>query len=116
MRHTIYIIIISSFLFGCKDINVKNSEPDPCDLYQYLKGPFSVSHMEGTMTFSGGMKGNIEIEGLDYNDMTCTYNILDCTTGTADMNCDGAPYQTTLIMISKDEVKIGETNYLRVKS
>ena len=117
MKYIITLITIITLVSACQDQtnSKKTAAVGPCDLYQYLKGPFAVDHMEGTMNFSGGMSGTIEISGLDYNDMTCTYTIKDCASGTADMNCDGAPYQNTLVMISQDKVKIGESTYNRVK-
>lgn len=117
MKYIISLITIITLVSACQDqaSTKKTAAVDPCELYQYLKGPFAVDHMEGTMNFSGGMSGSIEISGLDYNDMTCTYTIKNCTLGTADMNCDGAPYQSAIVMISQDKVKIGESTYNRVK-
>jgi hypothetical protein len=67
------------------------------------------------MIFSGGMKGTIDIVGVDYNEMDCTYSILDCTTGQADMVCEGAPHKDIILMIAKDTVQIGQSTYTRVK-
>lgn len=102
------------FFASCEGLSGTKSQ-DPCDLYEYLKGPFETDYLEGTMTFSGGMNGTIEIMGVDYNDMDCTYKITDCITGQADMVCDGAPHQSTLKMISKDTVLVGESTYIRAK-
>lgn len=78
-----------------------------------LSGSFQTNHMEGTMTWSGGLSGTVEISGLDYNDMTCTYTIPDCTTGVIQMNCNGAGYNTNLIVFSKDSMQLGPTAYSR---
>lgn len=102
------------FLSSCDNLTSKKST-DPCDLYQYLNGPFETDYLEGVMKFSGGMSGTIEIVGVDYNDMDCTYTVTDCMTGQANMVCDGAAHQNTLRMISRDTVLIGESTYTRVK-
>ncbi len=86
---------------------------DPCAVYDQLKGPFSAGHMRGSMIFSGGLSGTMEVTGVDYNEMTCTYTITDCATGTADMKCDGAPYQTTITFDGADRIKIGSIPYDR---
>jgi len=109
-RWIVIIITVFAFLQSCKE-----PPPDPCDRYNLITGAFSTFGMEGTMTFSGGIDGRIDIRGLDYNDMTCTYQILNCETGQADMNCDGAGINRVLKVISADSIQVSQIVYVRVK-
>ena len=89
---------------------------DPCNIYiQTLNGAFATKYMEGTMTWEGGISGQVTISGLDYNDMTCGYNVPDCTQSLISMNCDGALYNTEMIIYNIDSLKLGPNSYHRVK-
>ena len=89
----------------------------PCDVYgDALNGTFSMGGLTGTMTFEGGLRGFVEAEGVDYNDMSCGYVILDCNTGTASMDCSGVMHETTIRAISADSVEISGNIYIRVPS
>lgn len=111
MKETyLYFLIVIASLVSCK------SEPDICAQYNdVLNGYFESSLMEGTWRFSGGKAGSIIIRGLDYNDMDCGYQITDCETGQAHMNCEGAGIDKVITIISKDEIEVGQIPYKRVK-
>ncbi len=105
----VYIFFIVASLFSCK------SEPDICDRYdETLNGYFESNIMEGKWRFTGGRSGSIIIRGLDYNDMDCGYQIMNCETGEAHMNCEGAGLDKVITIISKDEIKVGQIPYKRV--
>ncbi len=114
-----FIIFLSLWIcLGCggKKVKEENKVIDQCQLIdETLVGSFAASHMEGTMTFSGGLNGNIEIAGSDYNDISCTYTIADCYNEKMSMNCNGAPFESDLIVYNRDSMKIGLTVYKRVK-
>lgn len=100
---------IMALCLSCK------SEPGPCDAYnEVLNGYFETSIMEGTWRFSGGKAGTIIIRGLDYNDMDCGYQITNCETGDAHMNCEGAGLDKRIQVISQDEIKVGDMTYKRI--
>lgn len=106
-------ILIGFILFiiwvGCK------TEPNACDRYdQVLNGYFETSIMEGTWRFSGGKAGTIIIRGLDYNDMDCGYQVTNCETGEAHMNCEGAGLDKSIQIVSNDEIKVGDMTYKRI--
>lgn len=126
MMHKIFILC--TILFSLTACNSKNSastdsrtdaieeSSGPCAKYeQALSGIFSSKYMEGTMSWSGGISGTLEISGVDYNDMTCTYAVNDCIHGVINMNCNGGAYDTELIVYSADSIKLGPTAYFRVK-
>ena len=69
--------------------------------------------MDGTMNFSGGLIGNVDISGRDYNDMVCSYRILDCTSDSLDMICDGAGYKAAFQILSRDSISIDRLTYVR---
>jgi len=60
------------------------------------------------------IEGTIIIRGLDYNDMDCGYQITNCETGDAHMNCEGAGLDKPIKIISKDEILVGDIKYTRV--
>ena len=80
-----------------------------------LNGVFVNKDMEGTMTWSGGVKGQVDVAGPDYNDVTCTYEITDCTKGAITMICDGGGYNTSISLFSPDSIWVGQTPYTRLK-
>jgi len=105
----ISMIFLAMSLLSCK------SEPSACDRYdEALNGYFSSTLSVGTWRFSGGKAGTIIIRGLDYNDMDCGYQITNCETGEAHMNCEGAGLDKPIRIISKDEIRVGDINYKRV--
>ena len=98
-----YITILLALWSACQPGGSKESSSiptsissiDPCSLHnQALNGAFSTKYMEGTMTWSGGTEGRVEISGVDYNDITCMYIIPDCAGEIISMNCDGGVYDT----------------------
>lgn len=100
---------MSLCLVACK------SEPSPCDAYdEALNGYFASTLSVGTWRFTGGKAGTIIIRGLDYNDMDCGYQITNCETGDAHMNCEGAGLDKAIKIISKDEIEVGDITYKRV--
>lgn len=106
------IIVSLSILALCAACK---SEPSPCDRYnKVLDGYFETSIMEGTWRFSGGKAGTIVIRGLDYNDMDCGYQITNCETGDAHMNCEGAGLDKRIQIITNDEIKVGDMTYKRI--
>ena len=87
-----------------------------CDKFERaLNGDFANSFQVGTMSWSGGTNGQVEISGVDYNDITCTYTIPDCNDEVINMICNQAAYNTTIIVLSEDSIKLGTTTYTRVK-
>lgn len=113
MRYIILIMALTLSLMAC-DAGQKK-QLTPCEMYSTIEGAYATSHMEGTFTFvKNGLAGTIEILGRDFNDMTCTYEITDCEAGVANMTCDGAPYQSKIIVISPDSVQIGNSVYVKV--
>lgn len=105
----ISLALFTSIALGCK------SDPKPCDIYdQTLNGYFASSLSEGTWRFSGGKAGTITIRGLDYNDMDCGYQITNCLTGDAHMNCEGAGLDKAIRIISVNEIEVGDIKYKRV--
>lgn len=92
------------------------SYDDLCNSFnRALNGVFSSRYSEGTMTWKGGVKGTVEIAGADYNDMTCTYTVSDCSLGTVNMICDNSAYDTQILLFSPDSIKVGDAPYTRVK-
>lgn len=114
-----FLFFITCVLFACQQSpSSSNSTPqsDPCTIYNNtLNGVFASKYMEGTMTWNGGINGTVEITGVDYNDMTCMYTVPDCTVSQIRMNCNGAGYDTELIVYSVDSFKLGPTAYARVQ-
>jgi len=89
---------------------------DMCQLIdETLIGTFAVGYQEGIWVFSGGLNGSVDISGKDYNDITCNYIISDCSNNKISMNCNGAPYETDLVVYNRDSIKVGVTTYTRVK-
>ena len=80
-----------------------------------LNGVFSDNFSEGTMTWSGGTEGTVEISGVDYNEMTCSYKVTDCATGQISMVCNQSAYNTTMDLYTADSIKLGTTVYTRGK-
>lgn len=119
MKYLILLLSVS-FIFACQQSSNTSSasshQTDPCTIYaNTLNGVFATKYMEGTMTWSGGIHGSVEITGVDYNDMTCTYAVPDCSIAQISMNCSGAGYDTELIVYSVDSFKLGPTAYYRVE-
>ena len=111
------------FAIGCQNqpsssssIATPQNYQEYCDmLNKSLIGSFATRYAEGTMTWNGGLTGSVEIAGSDYNEMTCTYEIVNCETGSIKMICDGGVFNTTVEMISLDSMKINNTGYRRVQ-
>lgn len=95
--------------------NSVNSKASCALITQALNGVFETSYQRGTMTWSGGKEGQVEIAGIDYNDVTCTYTIPDCGSDVINMLCNQAAYNTTIEVYSVDSIKLGTTAYTRVK-
>lgn len=119
MKIPIFMILLPSLiLLSCKSENqglFKKMSDDPCQRYELLVGSFVKRGAEGTMTFSGGLDGTLEVTGEDYNDINCTYKIIDCNTGTTEYICAGSmSYQNRLIILSPDSIQIGQSYYTRL--
>ena len=97
--------------FACKE----KAPPDPCAVYsEDLNGTFNHIGMDAKMIFTGGREGSFEVAGLEVSDMTCAYTILNCETGNARLLCDGnLEYETSLVVISRDSVRVSGTLYVR---
>lgn len=101
--------------------NSKKNDPqalpeDPClRIDQTLIGVFRSPIQEGTMTFSGGVKGTVDISGRDYNDITCSYTIEDCTGKKMSMLCDGSAYDAEFEIFNRDSIRVDAMRYGRVK-
>lgn len=99
-----------------KEYQAQSEVLDKCELIdKTLVGVFSNDLQEGTMTWSGGLNGSVDIAGPDYNDIVCTYIISDCESNQINMNCNGAPYDSELIVYNRDSMKLGMIVYTRVK-
>jgi len=99
-----------------KEKTSKALPEDPClRIDQTLIGSFRNPIMEGTMTFSGGVKGSVDISGNDYNDITCTYTIDDCTGTKMNMLCDGSAYMAEFEIFNRDSIRVDAMIYSRVK-
>lgn len=118
MRILFLSIAISLCITACDSKQkVANALPeDPCLLIdQTLIGTFRSPIMDGTMTFSGGVKGTVDISGNDYNDITCSYNIDDCSGKNMSMLCDGSSYTAEFEIYSRDSIRVDALRYSRVK-
>lgn len=117
--HKIVFVISVLFLFAScaqKKEQTYGEVSDRCTLIdQTLIGIFSNPYQEGTMTFTGGLNGSVDIAGQDYNDIVCTYIITDCESNKMSMNCNGAPYESDLFVYTRDSIMVGMTTYTRVK-
>ncbi len=123
----IYIIVSILFLLAaCKPSNVVNGSsataitnttvPDYCASFDIaFNGVFSDGFSEGTMTWKGGTEGTLEISGIDYNEMTCTYKVTNCELGQISMICNQSGYDTTVDLYTADSIRLGTTIYTRVK-
>ncbi len=99
-----------------KKNDTKALPEDPCmRIDQTLIGTFKSPIMEGTMTFSGGVKGTVDISGNDYNDITCSYTIDDCAGTKISMLCDGSAYQAEFEIYNRDSIRVDAMRYGRVK-
>ena len=108
------------FCFGCKPNNPSNQNSsaaiDMCGPYhQTLNGVFSSELAEGSMTWSGGTEGKVEIEGVDYNDIICTFVIVDCNTGDISMTCNAAIYNTVITIIDQNTYELDDIPYNRIQ-
>ncbi len=110
-------LLVTIFLItACKPGEPRVNSGDPCSKYEvWLNGIFSTDMIEGTMTFTGGLAGEMDVSGVDYNDVTCSYSVTDCTKGLVDMDCQGQVHQETILVYSADSIKIGARIYLRVE-
>jgi hypothetical protein len=109
------IFCFSVILFSCDSkasTKTKIDSEDPCYKYhKVLNGDFDNGIQEGVMSFRGGATGVVDIQGVDYNDITCNYNVVSCEDGTVEMNCDGAEYPTTIVILSDTKIKVGLLEY-----
>jgi len=116
MIRIITCFVISCFLLACNPKGPNGLPSDPClRIEQTLIGSFKTASVEGEMNFSGGLSGSVDISGLEYNEMTCTYRVLDCSSDTLSMLCNGAAYNARLDIITRDSIKIDMLTYIRVK-
>ena len=117
MRHSmIYIIpvLLLAVLTGCNQKDQKTAPASPCDPFaSALNGTFSSPYLDGTWQFNGGLNGTVDIAGIDFNDITCTYSVVDCSIGSVDMDCQGQTTNVIIELFSQDSIKIGPTVYLR---
>ena len=110
--------LLGIFIFGiviCSSSCKEKTPPDPCSAYtEDLIGTYNHVGMDAKMTFSGGKEGSFEVAGLEVSDMTCAYTILNCETGNARLMCDGnLEYETSLVVLSRDSVRVSGTLYIR---
>lgn len=92
------------------------TEADYCaSINTALNGVFRNPAQEGTMTWTGGTTGSVEIKGVDYNEMTCTYTVPNCEEGMVSMICNTSMYDTYLQLYTADSMLLGTTTYVRVK-
>jgi len=69
---------------------------------------------EGIVTWTGGLTGNVEFSGVDYNDMICTYEIKDCETSEIVLNCNGAEFPTTIEVNEDRSILLNSSLYKRL--
>ena len=127
---TLAVIASSWLLISCEnktgaianESSIASSQASPgspkasCDMInRALNGTFQNNFQVGTMTWSGGTNGQVEISGVDYNDVTCTYTIPDCGDEVIQMICNQAAYNTTIKVFTPDSIKLGTTAYTRVQ-
>ncbi|MFT4565555.1 MAG: hypothetical protein ACI9FN_000508 [Saprospiraceae bacterium] len=118
MKYFLYLFLIVATTISCntKTNDSKTLPDDPClRIDQTLIGNFRSPIMEGTMTFSGGVKGTVDISGNDYNDITCSYTIEDCMGTKMSMLCDGSAYQAEFEIYNRDSIRVDAMSYGRVK-
>ena len=125
------LLIIATLTTGCDNKKVvsndskhssasvldnPSTEEEFCKSFDIaLNGTFKNDFQEGTMTWSGGREGTVEIAGVDYNEMTCTYKVPVCADGEIHMLCNGAAYNTAISLFTADSIMLGTTIYTRVK-
>jgi len=116
-RYSVVIALgLWTMLLACKPKRSNSLPSDPClRIEQTLIGNFNTALMEGSMNFSGGLSGSVDISGRDYNDITCTYRITDCARDTLNMNCNGALYNAGFQILSRDTIRIDHLTYIREK-
>lgn len=100
---------------ACQSKKATTDQPsDPCLLIdQTLIGAFTSTVIRGTMTFSGGVSGTVDIAGIDVNDVTCSYAIADCAGTTMSMICDGGKYDAAFQIITRDSIMVDNLPYVR---
>lgn len=103
---TTLLILTSIILFGC-NFNKK----DDCSDYRQLSGQYKHVANEGVVTWNGDLVGSVNFSGVDYNDMTCTYEITDCKTGEVIMNCNGANFNTAIEVNEDNSIMLNSNLY-----
>ncbi len=109
----------SSSTGGANQANTAPAVPTEADycasINLALNGVFANPNQEGTMTWTGGTSGSVEIKGVDYNEMTCTYTVPNCEDGMISMICNTSMYDTYVQLYTPDSMLLGTTTYVRVK-
>lgn len=103
---TILIILFSTLLIGCN-----YNKKDNCSNYRQLSGQYQHAINEGVVLWTGALTGSVEFSGVDFNDMTCTYEITDCETGTISMNCGGSNFETTVVVREDNSIMLNSSLY-----
>ena len=109
MKSTWLIISFSLALFSCKF-----SKDEYCNDYLQLAGQYKHVVNEGVVTWTGELTGTVDFSGVDYNEMTCTYQITDCESGTILMNCEGADFPTTIIINEDQSIMLNSSIYKKL--
>ncbi len=117
-RTFLIVCIAMMALLGCQpsSSHTQITSSDPCDrLAEALNQTYFSSTKEGFLAFKGGLKGTLDISGIDYNSMICTFTVTNCADGTLSMICDGGQFNTNFSFLSRDTVFFGDATYIRKK-
>lgn len=106
---TTFIILLSLILFGCNVV-----KKDTCADYTELSGQYKHAVNEGVVTWAGEFKGTVDFAGVDFNEMTCTYELIDCETGALKMNCNGADFETTVEIREDNSILLNSSLYKKI--
>jgi len=106
---TTMIILVFVILFGC---NV--AKKDSCSEYTQLSGKYKHAVNEGVVTWTGELTGTVDFAGVDFNEMTCTYELIDCETGALKMNCNGADFETTVEIREDNSILLNTSLYKKI--
>lgn len=76
-----------------------------------LSGQYQHAANEGDVIWTGDLTGSVEFSGVDFNDMICTYEIIDCETGAISMNCNGANFETIVVVREDNSIMLNSSLY-----
>jgi hypothetical protein len=110
---TYLIIAFSALIMSC-NYGKKDDRNNNCSDYQSLSGTYQHSVNEGKVIWSGELTGTVDFSGVDFNDMTCSYEVTDCETGAIVMNCNGANFNTTIELLENNSIMLNSSLYKKL--